>query len=75
MFVDAFKNLEQFNSSRLVCENLNKCLHSLTQEWYIGHLTVMKREYIKEGHAVDRWEHILLQRFKRPNLLLWRLLK
>ena len=65
MFVDAFKDLEQCKSSGLVRRNLNKCLRGVAQEWYIGQLTDMEREYIKEGHGVDRWKRMLLRRFKK----------
>ena len=65
MFVDAFKDLEQCKSSGLVRRNLNKCLCSVAQEWYIGQLTEIEREYIKDGHGVDRWERMLLRRFKK----------
>ena len=65
MVVDAFRDLEQCKKSGLVRRNLNKCLRGVAQEWHIGQLTEMEREYIKEGHGVDRWERMLLRRFKK----------
>lgn len=64
-FVDAFKDLEQCKSLGLICRNLNKCFCDVAQELYIRQLTNMEREYIKEGHGVDKWKYILLRPFKK----------
>lgn len=54
IFVDAFKDLEQCKSLGLICQNLKQCLWDIAQKCYIGQLTEMEHEYIKESHGIDR---------------------
>ena len=65
LFIDAFKDVARTKARGVVRKNLNKCLRGIAQEWYIGELTAVEREWIKEGHFVERWEERLYQRFKK----------
>ena len=65
LFVDAFKDVASTKSSGLVRRNLNKCLRGGAQDWWIGTLSDVEREYVREGHGLERWERFLFRRFKR----------
>ena len=46
--INSFKDVAR-SSSR----NLNKRLRGIAQDWYIGQLSSIEREYIREGHGVE----------------------
>lgn len=65
LFIDSFKDVARTKAEGVVRRNLNKCLRGVAQDWYIGQLSEIERDHIREGPGVERWEKRLFERFKR----------
>ena len=75
LFIDFFKNITHIKTDEVVHYNLNKCLCSIAQNWYIEQLSAMEHNYIWEGQGVEHWEEMLFQHFKWTQFNAMKMLK
>lgn len=64
MFLEAAKDRAKVTSPRAVRKGLGGCLQGMASTWFIHHLTQEKRDWIRRGKNLDRWDEVLRAKFK-----------
>lgn len=64
LFIDLFKDVTHIKAEGVVCQNLNKCLQGVAQNWYIDQLSEIEQDHVCEEPEIEHWEKWLFKQFK-----------